>query len=52
MTLFKIINASGESFDKKYQKMKQEKIKQKVIGKTNKCNLQEDEALATIQNRY
>ena len=40
-----------ESIDKKYYKIKEEKLYQKVIAKTYKCNIQEDETLEGILKR-
>ena len=37
-----------ESIDKKYYKMREEKLYQKVIAKIYKCNIQEDETLERI----
>ena len=37
-----------ESIDKKYYKIKEERLYQKVIAKTYKCNIQEDETLERI----
>ena len=40
-----------ESIDKKYYKIKEEKLYQKVIAKTYKCNIQQDETLEGILKR-
>ena len=32
--------------------IRQEKFSQKIMGKTNKCNIQEDEALPGIMKKY
>ena len=40
-----------ESIDKKYYKIKEEKLYQKVIAKTYKCNIQQDETLEGILER-
>lgn len=32
--------------------IRQEKFSQKIMGKTNKCNIQEDEVLGEIVKKY